>query len=102
MVDMTIKAVRQAELSAAKTEKEALAKKEAMLEQAQLEIVKKREDMFRKAAEAHKEAVKQAELQCETFMEQAMKEAEDEIRLLKKQVGEKQAEASKRILAKLV
>ncbi len=102
MVDMTIKAVRQAELSAAKTEKEALAKKESLIEQAQIEIVQKREVMFKQASDAHKLAMKQAESDCETIMAKAIQDANDEIKLLKQQAGEKQAEATKLILAKLV
>jgi len=102
MVDMTMKAVRQAELDAARIEKEAVVKKDTILEKVQIQIVAERETIQKQSVKETKAALAEAELQCDNEKKAAIIRANEEIALLKEKVDAKKSDAVNLIIAELV
>lgn len=98
----TVQAVRQAEINAAETEKEAIKRRDAILSKAQ-EEAKTVEIKITKAALDKADAdLKQAGQQGDLLMKAAVQKAEKEVSLLKEMVKCKEQSAIDLILSEVI
>lgn len=102
MAKETVEAVRQAELNAAKLEREAALKRDAILQKASedaklLISTKTKEALEHASKELHK-----ADLEGEKLMDLAVKKAEQEINLLKELVKQKENTAIDLVLKEVI
>ncbi len=102
MVQETVQAVRKAELNAAQTEKEALAKKEAILEAAKQEAKALISSRVKDAQRKAEEALKQAESRSKDILEESKIRAEKEVIFMRELVNNKEQAAIELVLTNVI
>lgn len=99
MANETVQAVRQAELKAAQTEKEAVQKKEKILSEAHQNAKELISSMTKDALEKAEKELAAANRQGEKLIEAAIAKAQNEVIIMKEMVKSKEAAAKKLVLS---
>lgn len=101
MAENTMQAVLQAELTAARLEKEAIEQKDALLSQAQRDVAQNRDQLGREAEAYAEKLAENAAAQCDLLMREAVERAEKAIAALRLQAKEQEKEAIRLITDEL-
>lgn len=98
----TVQAVRQAEINAAETEKEALKKRDAILSKAQEDAKNLVISMTKDANNKAEADLMQARQQGDILMETAVQKAEKEVSILKEMVKRKEQSAIDLVISEVI
>ena len=102
MVSESVQAVRKAEVNAAQIEKEALAKKEAILETAKQSAKSLVATRIKEAQVKAEAAVRQAEDRSKEILEESKSKAEKEVSFMKEIMKSKEQAAIDLVLASVI